>query len=101
MNPVRGVFGNAGRNIVLGDTLTSWDVSLLKNTGLTERVKLQFRAEIFNLANHTNFGTPNRNYAPVATGYTPGVSVNTNPDYGRVFGAADPRVAQLALKLYW
>jgi hypothetical protein len=101
VNPVRGVFGNAGRNIVLGDTLTSWDVSFLKNTGITERVKLQFRAEIFNLANHTNFGTPNRNYAPVATGYTAGVSANTNPDYGRVFGAGDPRVTQLALKLYW
>ncbi len=99
VNPVRGVFGTAGRNIVSGDTFTSWDISFLKDTGITEKVKLQFRAELFNLANHTNFGTPNRTYAPVAAGYTAGVSGNTNPDFGRMFGAADPRVAQLALKL--
>ncbi|NOT60854.1 MAG: hypothetical protein HOP19_11595, partial [Acidobacteria bacterium] len=99
VNPVRGVFGNAGRNIVNGDTFTSVDFSLLKDTTLTEKVKLQFRAELFNVGNHTNFGSPNRTYAPVAAGYTAGVSANTNPDFGRMFGAADPRVAQLALKL--
>jgi hypothetical protein len=35
----------------------------------------------------------------VAAGCTPGVSSNTNPDFGRMFGAEDPRVAQVALKL--
>ena len=99
VNPVRGVFGSAGRNIVNGDTFTSVDFSLLKDTTLTEKVKLQFRAELFNVGNHTNFGSPNRTYAPVAAGYTAGVSANTNPDFGRMFGASDPRVAQLALKL--
>ena len=35
------------------------DLSLIKNTPLTERVALQFRAEFFNTLNHTNFGPPN------------------------------------------
>jgi hypothetical protein len=75
------------------------DFSTLKDIFLTEKLKLQFRAEIFNLFNHVNFGAPNRNYLPVATGYQAGVFQNTNPDFGRVFGAEDPRVAQIALKL--
>jgi hypothetical protein len=99
VNPVRGVFGKAGRNIVLGDTLTSVDFSVLKDFAVTEKLKVQFRAEIFNIGNHTNFGTPNRVYTPIATGYTAGASSNTNPDFGRVFGANDPRVAQMALKI--
>jgi hypothetical protein len=99
VNPVRGLFGAAGRNIVDGDTYSSVDFSTLKDIFLTEKLKLQFRAEIFNLFNHVNFGAPNRNYLPVATGYQAGVFQNTNPDFGRVFGAEDPRVAQIALKL--
>jgi hypothetical protein len=35
------------------------DLSLFKNIPLSERTRLQFRAECFNLANHANFGTPN------------------------------------------
>lgn len=99
MNPVRGTFGAAGRNIVRGDTLTSVDFSVLKDFAVTEKLKVQFRAEVFNVGNHTNFGTPNRTYTPIATGYTAGASANTNPDFGRVFGAGDPRVAQMALKV--
>jgi hypothetical protein len=99
VNPVRGVFGTAGRNIVNGDTFGTVDLSFIKDTMLYEKLRLQFRAEIFNLTNHTNFGTPNRVYLPVAAGYTAGVSANTNPDFGRMFGAEDPRVAQVALKL--
>ena len=99
MNPVRGVIGQAGRNIVNGDTFAEVDFSLLKDTMIGEKLKVQFRAELFNVANHTNFGAPNRTYTPIATGYTAGVSANTNPDFGKMFGAADPRVAQIALKL--
>ena len=99
VNPVRGVIGQAGRNIVNGDTFAEVDFSLLKDTMIGEKLKVQFRAELFNVSNHTNFGTPNRTYTPIATGYTAGVSANTNPDFGKMFGAADPRVAQIALKL--
>jgi hypothetical protein len=52
------LFGNAGRNSVIGPGLATWDFSLVKNTQISERFRLQFRAELFNILNKTNFGTP-------------------------------------------
>jgi hypothetical protein len=51
-------FGNLGRNTVTGPGSASWDFGLTKNTALTERVHLQFRAEFFNLLNRANFAAP-------------------------------------------
>ena len=56
--PAPGTFGNAGRNILEGPGFESVNVSLVKNTAFTESVKLQFRAEAFNLFNHPNFNLP-------------------------------------------
>jgi hypothetical protein len=39
--------------------LAELDLSVLKNTRVSERVNLQFRAEFFNILNHANFATPN------------------------------------------
>ena len=50
--------GNVGRNTLIGPGLATWDSSLIKNTSITERWKLQFRAEFFNLLNRPNFGLP-------------------------------------------
>ena len=52
--------GNVGRNSLTGPGLNDWDLSLIKNTHITERFNLQFRAEAFNLLNHSNFATPDR-----------------------------------------
>jgi hypothetical protein len=52
---------------------------------LTERQRLQFRAEAFNLFNHANLGSP-------------GTSLNS-PSFGVISTASDPRIVQLALKL--
>jgi hypothetical protein len=62
--------GNAGRNSLTGPGLTDLDFSLIKNTHVTERLNLQFRAEAFNLLNHANFATPDRVTAQIfdATG---------------------------------
>ena len=49
-------FGTVARNIAQGPTLNNWNVSLFKNTNLTERVKLQLRLETFNAFNHPNPG---------------------------------------------
>jgi hypothetical protein len=57
--PTAGTYGNAGRGILLGPGLADVDLSLFKNVTLTERLKLQIRAEFFNALNHANFGTPN------------------------------------------
>src|SRR3989454_1198245 len=57
--PMGRTWGNLGRGTLRGPILQTVDLSLIKNTPLTERVALQFRAEFFNALNHTNFGPPN------------------------------------------
>jgi len=57
--PAAGTYGNLGRGTYLGPGLANVDFSLFKTLPLRERLNLQFRAEAFNVLNHTNFGTPN------------------------------------------
>lgn len=57
--PTAGTYGNVGRGVFSGPGLAEVDLSLFKNISFTERVRLQIRAEFFNMANHANFGTPN------------------------------------------
>ena len=57
--PANGTYGNVGRDTLIGPGSATVDLSVLKQTALTERVKLQFRGEFFNLLNHANFSTPN------------------------------------------
>ncbi|MFH4146404.1 hypothetical protein WAI91_20825, partial [Acinetobacter baumannii] len=52
------LFGNAGRNILIGPPFKNLDLSLHKNFPLGEKFKLQFRAEAFNVTNHPNFQIP-------------------------------------------
>jgi len=56
---VCGTYGNVSRDSLTGPGLAELDFSAVKNTQITERLGLQFRAEFFNLPNHTNFLTPN------------------------------------------
>jgi len=51
-------FGSLGRNSLIGPGYADFDLSLFKTTQLGEQVKLQFRAEVFNLFNHPNFASP-------------------------------------------
>lgn len=57
--PTAGTWGDLGRGVYSGPGLAEVDASLFKTTAITERTNLQFRAEFFNVLNHTNFGTPN------------------------------------------
>ena len=86
--PDRFTIGNAGRNILRGPGIANVDLSIFKNFTFTERMYLQFRAEAFNAFNHTQFGNPNANIELPTQG-------------GRIFSARDPRIGQLALKLYF
>jgi hypothetical protein len=52
------VLGNTRRNEFHGPPLTTVDFSVFKNTYITETVNVQFRAEFFNILNHTNFLSP-------------------------------------------
>lgn len=56
--PEPGTYGNAGRNIIIGPGLANLDLALEKNTAMTERINLQFRAEGFNLFNRVNWLNP-------------------------------------------
>lgn len=60
-NCLRRVFGNVGRHTIIGPGLATIDLSLLKNTKMSEKTELQFRAEFFNVLNRANFGIPNTN----------------------------------------
>ncbi|HEX9198541.1 MAG TPA: carboxypeptidase-like regulatory domain-containing protein [Acidobacteriaceae bacterium] len=64
--PAYGTVGNLRRDTLTGPGYVDWDLSLSKSTQITERVRTQFRAEFFNVLNHTNLQTPQ------ATVYTAG-----------------------------
>ncbi len=78
-------FGTAGRNIAQGPGYANWDFSAFKNIRVTESKQLQFRAEFFNLLNHTNFRLPDSDIS--------------SPTFNQILAAQPAREIQLALKL--
>ena len=54
-----GTWGNVGRSSFIGPGLVDVDLSLFKSIRLRERISAQFRGEVFNIANHANFASPN------------------------------------------
>jgi hypothetical protein len=57
--PASGTYGNLGRGLLTGPGLATLDLSVMKDTAVSERMNVQLRAEVFNLLNHTNFGPAN------------------------------------------
>ena len=57
--PAPYTYGNSGRNIFFGPGRTNWDASLFKNFVIREQMRVEFRAEAFNVLNHPQFGLPN------------------------------------------
>jgi hypothetical protein len=78
--------GNEPRGTIIGPGYGRWDAALFKNTKISERFSLQFRAEALNVLNHTNLSNP------ASTSLTSGV-------YNKITSTRDPRQVQLALKL--
>jgi hypothetical protein len=93
--PCRGCDGNLGRNTFVGPSLVSTDQSLFKNFKVTERFNLQFRTEVFNVLNHTNFLLPSS-----STGANFANRI-TSSNFGQSAGTRDPRLIQFGLKLLW
>ncbi|MGH9495724.1 MAG: hypothetical protein ACRD3B_12050, partial [Candidatus Sulfotelmatobacter sp.] len=100
--PAAGTFGTMGRNIFRGPGFYNWDFSVSKVFKIHERLNFQFRAEFFNLPNHSNFPTPTANTdlsspTDLATvSYTPDVRAS-NP----VIGSGGSRHIQLGAKFTW
>jgi len=78
------VFGDEGRNVVAGPEFVNWDFSAFKTIQVTEGKEFQFRGELFNLLNHTNFRLP--------------VSDISSANFGQIQQDVGPRVIQVALK---
>ncbi|MCX6622043.1 MAG: TonB-dependent receptor [Acidobacteria bacterium] len=74
--PAPFTFGNSARGLLFGPGQKIFDVSLMKNTAITDRFNLQFRAEAFNLPNTPSFGLPASNIsAPATVGTITGTTV--------------------------
>ncbi len=74
--PAAGTYGNVSRNALTGPGLSELDFSVTRNAHLTERLGLQFRAEFFNILNHTNLLTPNEVvYTSATSGPSPTAGV--------------------------
>jgi len=87
-------FGNLGRNTIIGPGFSNTDFSVIKNTRITERLRVQFRAELFDIFNHANFGQPNRVAVTGVSNF--GVITNTRFPTG---DSGSSRQVQFALKL--
>jgi hypothetical protein len=88
--PAAGFLGNAGTGIIRGPGLADLDAALYKEFHLTESRYLEFRAEAFNVLNHTNFTTVNTAFNGSTTG-----------TFGTVTAAADPRILEFAAKIHF
>jgi hypothetical protein len=98
-----GALGGLLRTTVPGPGFRRLDLSLFKDFHLTERFKLQFRSEFFNIFNHPNFNQPNFGGNGVVA--ISGSGNYTSPSFGQIGSTRDapydPRQIQLALKLYF
>jgi hypothetical protein len=82
-----GQFGNLGRNALFGPGQISWDMNVTRRFSVTERWKLDFRADFFNIMNHANSGNP--------------VTSLSSATFGQINSFSSPRIIQLALKLFF
>jgi hypothetical protein len=109
-------FGTLGRNSLLGPGYRNFDFAIIKETKLTERLKLHFRAEFFNLTNHPNFASPllpaflapldnvsdgSAGNPPLGrfTGFLPIVATSDTGLGNPILGGGGPRSVQFAVKL--
>ncbi|HKQ74561.1 MAG TPA: carboxypeptidase regulatory-like domain-containing protein [Blastocatellia bacterium] len=87
-------FGSLGRNIITGPGFSNTDFSVFKNTTIFEAIRVQFRAEFFDIFNHANFGQPNGIAVTGPSNF--GVITNTRFPTG---DSGSSRQIQFAMKL--
>ncbi len=103
-DPAAGTFGNSSRNAYVAPGYADVDLSIFKNTPITERVSTQFRVEMYNVTNRTNFAPP----LSASGGVNPNQALDTAltlsdtiGDFNGApgIGAGEPFNTQLALKI--
>jgi hypothetical protein len=83
--PALGTYGNVVKGSYFGPRYVDWDGALVRMFPIHEQINLMFRAEYFNLLNHTNLLDP--------------TTTLSSGGFGSITSANDPRIAQLALRL--
>jgi len=83
-----GTLGTAKRTICCGPHLSNTDFAILKTIPITESTHVDFRAEFFNIFNHTQFFNPDGN-------------VSDGSQFGQITQVRDPRLVQFAVKLFF
>jgi len=79
-------YGNIVKGSFVGPQYAAWDASMMRFFPVHEGVQFEFRAEFFNILNHTNHGDPQQS--------------QTNGAFGRITSTnGDPRIGQMSLKL--
>jgi len=86
-DPALGTFSTTRRSICCGPGENQWDITFVKKIALTESKYFQFRTDIFNAFNRTEFVNPDGNFS--------------NSTFGQILQARDPRLVQFALKFYF
>jgi hypothetical protein len=97
--PVAGSFGTTQRNQFYGPAFRTVDLSVIKNTPITEKVKIQLRIEMFNIFNILNLASPDVNFGDPAFGES--LSTNATATGAPGIGSGEPLNVQIALKLIW
>ncbi len=88
-------FGNAGVNVCRNPGMNNWDIAVGKRVPLFKEGRfLQFRTEMFNAWNHTQYSG-----LDTGTSFNPTTGAQTNQTFGRVTGARGPRVIELSLRI--
>ncbi len=95
---VQGTYGNESRNMTHGPGYQTWDMTFAKIFPVKEQMRVEFRADFFNIWNHTN-----PLWGPIgAAGQVEPVAIELGtPQMGLFQAARDPRFIQFALKFYY
>lgn len=93
-----GTTGNLGRNAIRGPGFVTVDPSLFKNFIITERLRIQFRAEMFNVFNRANYANPTVTFNSGSFGL---ISNTRNGSSAPGLGFGEPRNVQFGIKLLW
>jgi len=94
--PAAGTFGNLGRDVLYGPGFGAVDFSIFKKIPITERIAGQFRVEIFNILNRTNWANPTTTLTSATFGQ---LTQTKNGSSAPGLGFGEPRNIQLALKI--